>query len=190
MFLAILCIILQLKAHELVAPSGHDEDLPEDVDNFGMFQLYELFSKSTGVVHKLPDEAFSATTYYSDRYAPKNARIDMTEVKGNGIAWAAKNNKGDALTVDMKTSRIVTGVATQGRADDNQYVTRYSVEVSESGTEWESQGEFVGNFNHLTVTQVRFETPVFARFVKFTVLKYHSHASMRVDVLVYEPKYN
>jgi len=87
----------------------------------------------------------------------------------------------------MKTSHIVTGVATQGRADAVQYVTRYSVEVSESGTKWESFGNFVGNFDNLSVTRVRFKKPVLARFVKFTVLKHHSHPSMRVDVLVYKP---
>jgi len=186
MFFAFLCLTLQLKAHELVAP-GFNDDFPKDVDDFGIFRLHELFSESTGIVHELPDKALSATYSHDNNFLPNLARIDYTEVSGNGRSWAGLKGKVNVLTVDMKTSHIVMGVATQGRADSNQYVTSYSVEVSESGTKWEALGDFVGNFDNLSVTRVRFEKPVLARFVKFTVLKHYSYPSMRVDVLVYKP---
>jgi len=190
MFLPFLCVILQFKAHELVASAGDDDDHPENVDDFGIFRLYEVFSESTGIIHDLPDESLSATGSISEHYSPKLARIDVTEKRRDVWAWIGRAGKFDALTVDMITSHIVTGVATQGRADGGQWVTRYLVETSESGIEWESQGEFVGNFNHFSVTKGRFEIPVLARFVKFTVLDYHSYPAMRVDVLVYEPNDN
>jgi len=182
----ILYSVLQVQAHELVAPVYHNHDISQDGSELSVMQLSALFSKSRGIILDLPDGSFTATATASSAFLPKYARIDETEVHGNGIAWAGKVGSQNVLAVDMKTSYLVTGVAVQGRADAAQWVKRFSVSTSENGSNWVSQGTFNGNFDHLSVCRVRFKSPVLARFVKFIVLQYHVYPSMRVDVLVYD----
>jgi len=185
-FSIILYSVLQVQAHELVAPVYHNHDISQDGSELSVMQLYALFSKSRGIILDLPDGSFTATATHSSDFPPKYARIDETEVDGNGRAWIGKIGSLNVLTVDMKTSYLVTGVAVQGRVNTKQWVKRFSVLTSENGTKWVSQGTFNGNFDHLSVCRVRFISPVLARFVKFIVVDYHSHPSMRVDVLVYD----
>jgi len=189
-FSIILYSVLQVQAHELVAPVYHNHDISQDGSELSVMQLYALFSKSRGIILDLPDGSFTATATLSSTFLPKYARIDETEVHGNGhgngIAWAGKVGSQNVLAVDMKTSYLVTGVAVQGRADAAQWVKRFSVLTSENGSKWVSQGTFNGNFDHLSVCRVRFKSPVLARFVKFIVLQYHGYPCMRVDVLVYD----
>jgi len=185
-FSIILYSVLQVQAHKLVAPVYHNHDISQDGSELSVTQLYALFSKSRGIIHDLSDESLTATATYSSAFLPKYARIDETEVHGNGISWAGKAGSQNVLAVDMKTSYLVTGVAVQGRADAAQWVKRFSVLTSDNGTKWVFQGTFIGNFDQLSVCRVSFKSPVLARFVKFSVLDYHNHPSMRVDVLVYD----
>jgi len=166
------CIIL-IKAHELVAPDGEWRTHSEIV----MMQL--MFARSHGIVHALPDKAFTATDVHHANHAAHFARI--------GIAgyWAGTVGKTNAITVDMTTSYLVTGVATKG-IKANYYVKKYSIMTSQNGIIWRSQGLFLSNFDGATVCKVQFEKPVRARFVKLTVVDYVVHPSIMMDVLIYD----
>merc|ERR1719391_1389544 len=118
----------------------------------------------------LPDAAFSATQSHDANHGPQYARIGASMVSGKSHAWCAKETK-DALTVDLTTSYLITGVTTQGRGnwgtdETGQWVTSYSVRVSENGYDWVNMGRFVGNFDRETLCHVRFVEPVLARFVE------------------------
>jgi len=181
----LLFAALYIKAHELIAPAvrEHDNDWRKHIDDIGIMQLHGLFSRSRGIVHRLPDRAFSATDIHHETFAAKFARLNQET--GRGRYWAAKKGETNAITVDMTTSFLVTGVATRGVAS-TEYVRKYSVETSENGHTWRSHGFFVGNFDGATICRVRFNSPVFARFVRFKVLEFKNHPSMTLDVLVYE----
>ena len=86
--------------------------------------------------------------------------------------------KTNAVTVDLMTSYLVTGVATQGRAVAAEWVTEYSVDTSNCGLCWINRGNFVGNIDQQSICKAIFKKPVLARFVKFTVLKYHGYPSI------------
>lgn len=181
MILSIIsCTILLVHSHQLVAP-GFKDSWGEDAYEFNVMQLHALFSRSHGIIHTLPDAALSASHIHSD-FLAKFARINTEGF----AAWCGVKGAHNTLTVDMMTSYLVTGVVTKGRSGYSQYVSRYSLETSENGLKWVSHGEFVGNFNNINTCTVRFKTPVFARFVKFTVLKYNSYPMLKLDVLVYD----
>merc|ERR1719419_267315 len=171
-------------AHELVAPVDHDNGdkyIPE------VMWLLRLFSRSNGIAFDLPQEAFSATNSYSSNRLPKFAPINKHDVyAAKQDFWAGLKGSHNAVTVDLMTSYLVTGVVTQGNTHGSQWVTNYSVQTSDDGHIWVSQGAFVGNFDGQRLCKVRFSKPVLARFVKFTVVNYHGHPSMKVDVLVYK----
>jgi len=189
MLLLVLQVFALAMAHELVVPDADIEDSGEHIDDHinELIMLLGMFYSSSGIVSKLPDGSFTATDTYSG-FKVSSSRIGG-KTSGSNQAWAGIIGGDNELTVDLTTSRLVTGVATQGRGDDSKYkqwVTSYAVETSENGYDWVSQGHFKGNFDTQTVTRRRFGTPVIASFVRFTVLKYSSHPSMRLDVLVYE----
>jgi len=169
----VLSCILLVKAHELVAPKS-DSDTHNEI---AMMQL--MFSRSRGIVDSLPDRAFTATDVYHSNHAAHFVRI------GTAGYWAGSKGKTNAVTVDMTTSHLVTGVATKG-INAGYFVKEYSIMTSQNGINWRSQGTFVSNFDGATVCKVQFERPVRARFVKLTVLKYVNHPSITMDVLVYD----
>merc|ERR1711920_903205 len=92
------------------------------------------------------------------------------------------------IMVDLTKSRLVTGVATQGRGDavHQQWVTKYSIKTSENGKEWMDHESFGGNFDPETICQSRFDHPVLARYVKLNVVNYHNYPCLRWDVLAYK----
>jgi len=158
----------------------------DDEEFFTVDFLYSyMFSHSEGIILDLPDEALSSDTTGHDGHPPSYGRIGGDEPKG----WAGTRDVENIFTVDLISSHIVTGVATQGRSSDDhidQWVTSYSVETSVNGYDWTSHGNFVGNFDKYTVVERSFEVPVRAAFVRFKDLGYNGHPVMRVDVLVYE----
>merc|ERR1719466_254291 len=150
-----------------------------------MLELYGMFYRSSGIVMSLPDGALTSSEDNSVDYAIIYGRIGAEKVSGKAHAWCGKPDGEKIATVDLTSSYLVTGVATQGRGDAAaQWVTAYSVRTSENGYDWVYQGKFVGNFDPDTICQVRFEKPVIARFVEFTVLEAHGFPCMRFDVLV------
>jgi len=174
--IALYCVI-QIKAHELYAPARRVYD-SKPIGEIGIMGLLRLFSESHFIAAGLPDEAFSATDVHA-HHPVKYAKI------GAPSYWAGKPGGTNAITVDMTTSHLVTGVATKGvRADE--FVTLYEVHTSENRVHWRSHGVFPGNFDGATVCKVRLSQPVVARFVKFTIVKYKRYPSMKVEVLVYE----
>ena len=46
------------------------------------------------------------------------------------------NDKNQWIQVDLKEPTLVSGVDTQGRADYDQWVTRYKVQYSGDGKSW------------------------------------------------------
>jgi len=157
----------------------------DDEEFFTVDFLYSyMFSHSEGIILDLPDGALSSDTSHSSHPA-SYGRIGGDFPQG----WGGIIGKENIFTVDLISTRMVTGVATQGRSNDDQYdhwVTSYSVETSVNGYDWTSHGNFVGNFDRYTVVERSFDAPVRAAFVRFKVLGYNGHPIMRVDVLVYE----
>jgi len=179
----IVHLLVLAAAHQLVAPDNDFYDDGNKIDELTIFQLLGLFRSSNGIVEYLPDGAFSASKEFNGDHAAFYARIGRDHVKGKSHAWCSGYSMGEEITVDLTTSYLVTGVATQGRGDHSGMVTSYSVETSEDGHRWIAQGRFRGNFDKTTICRRRFNKPVLASFVKFTVLDFKDMSCMRLDVL-------
>jgi len=180
----LIAVLLALvESHQLTSI----DDLLESgmhLKELSIIQLLAIFHDSRGIVHTLPDEAFTCPIIWDDKLGCNFARIDRHKVPGK-FTWCGKKDENNQITVDLTTSHIVSGVATQGKWDSDQWVTSYAIETSEDGHYWEKHGRFRGNFDGDTICESRLELPVPARFVRFTAMEYKSHPCMRVDVLVY-----
>ena len=107
-------------------------------------------------------------------------------------AWSGTNAVGQWMSIDAGEEREVYGVVTQGRKDCcPQWVKSYKVDVYLSGSWVAVRNEagsstFTGNTDGNTQVQHRFSNSVTTRYVRFTVLSFHSHVtlSMRAGLLI------
>merc|ERR1719285_566995 len=110
----ILFFIVFAKKNELVVPC--DDDYKSDLfkDELGFLQMFQMFFDSSGEILNLPDEAITSSDAHSPNHAPKYSRMGVPKVDGKSHGWCAKDIKSSHIMVDLTTSSMVTGVATQG----------------------------------------------------------------------------
>ncbi|KAL9970212.1 hypothetical protein ACROYT_G022549 [Oculina patagonica] len=104
--------------------------------------------------------------------------------------WAARiNDVNQWYQVDLGSKYTkVTGVATQGRGDHPQWVTRYKLQFGIDGVNfhyYRKQGqdkEFVANADQNTVVYHALIPPVITRYIRFRPRAWHGHISMRLEV--------
>ena len=77
---------------------------------------------------RLVPGSFSASTYYNHYLAPWHGRLN------HRWSWSARYRRhGQWMQVSFGGSSTVKGIATQGRQDANQWVTRYTISRSMDG---------------------------------------------------------
>lgn len=89
----------------------------------------------------VPNEAFSASSWYDVDHEPWLARLYSREGEG---AWCALENDGaQYLQVDLGQVHIITGVATQGKYEISEWairfrawVTNFSLAFSDDQMSW------------------------------------------------------
>ena len=78
---------------------------------------------------RIVDGAFSASTYYNHHLAPWLGRINSIR------SWSARvKNARQWLQISLGNIARVTGIATQGRRDATQFVTRYVLSYGDGTT--------------------------------------------------------
>ena len=86
---------------------------------------------------KIPDDAITASSYYSSDYKPSDGRLKR--VGSYNCSWTStKAGKiGSWLQVDLGQLTTVTGIATQGTCRDQDFwVKSYSVSYSNESNSW------------------------------------------------------
>ena len=96
----------------------------------------------------ITDAAISASTYYSSNvisHKPQLARLHWT-ILGTYQGWVAKTlNANQWLQIDLGKMQFISGVATQGRHKDSQWVKHYWLQHSNDGVTWNNyQSKKVG----------------------------------------------
>jgi len=137
----------------------------------------------------VPGAAFSSSSSHDAKHVPARARLNIhADSKGNG-AWAAKTNNGKQwLQIDFGELVRVTKVATQGRQDSDQWVTKFTLSYSVDGIHWVEYKEnsvtwvFSSNRDRNTVVEHLLVIAFNARFVRFHPKSWHNHICMRAEV--------
>ena len=79
----------------------------------------------------------TASSKWNANYGPENARLHFHPVSGRQGAWVARvQNVNQWLQVDFGVEMQVTRIATQGRQNKNQYVTKYTLRYSLDKSHW------------------------------------------------------
>jgi len=105
----------------------------------------------------------------------------------SGKAWSAtKDEPGQWLQMDMGKEYQIVGTVLRGMSREKQWVTKYKVEYSTDGADYENLGsEFSGS---RWWARNELPWPVLARYVRVIVEKWHKHISTRAAVLICRPK--
>jgi hypothetical protein len=134
---------------------------------------------------------------------PKYDKCKASSVKGNGkvgkgkygqgrlgsnFSWtAAKNKTGEWWQFDLGEKREVCGIETRANGNDKgQRVTKYSVDVSEDGEDWEEiddGADFNGNLGPNSVHESRFKKSELGRYVRIYPQRWIGGVSMRAGVV-------
>ncbi|XP_076039175.1 lactadherin-like isoform X2 [Oratosquilla oratoria] len=109
----------------------------------------------------------------------------------NGRAWCAgRKAAGEWVLVDLGVPAKVTGVLTQGKGDDEEWVTTYQVSYSLDAYHWHyarndynDKKVFQGNTDSHRTRHNFLDPPIEGRFVRIHVLDWHNHPSLRLELL-------
>ncbi|XP_015751576.1 PREDICTED: contactin-associated protein-like 5 [Acropora digitifera] len=138
---------------------------------------------------EIPNEAVKASSFWSSGYEPWQARLNNVRTSGSSGSWAAvKNVIGQYLQIDLGKERVVNKIATQGRPSAHHWVKSYKLLFSSNGANWnEYQNNgvvkvFTANSNRGTIVSHKLSPRISTRYVRFSVLSWHRHICMRVEL--------
>ena len=130
-----------------------------------------------GTVRNVPESQRSYSSIYQNSAIGKGYARSMLNSK---LTWAAgSGTQGQYVQMDAGLEMELVGVATQGRADWDQWVTAYNVSTSTDGSTFTSVGSYTGNTDRSTIVHRFFATPVRARWVRIQPTSWHGYISMR-----------
>ena len=87
----------------------------------------------------ISDAQISASSEWDANHAAKQGRLHFQAVPGKAGSWSAKvNNVSEWLQIDLGNQHTkVTRVATQGRNAYSQWVTKYKLQYSDDGVNFQ-----------------------------------------------------
>ncbi|KAL5021262.1 hypothetical protein ScPMuIL_000417 [Solemya velum] len=92
--------------------------------------------------HYVADDQLAASSEYNNKdynYGPERARLGSVTNGLDDGAWSAHvNNVYQFVQVEFDNVKLVTEIATKGRANHTEMVTRYYVDYSTDGFDWKA----------------------------------------------------
>ena len=144
----------------------------------------------------ISDAQISASSEYNANYAAKQGRLHFLAVPGKAGSWSAKtNNVNQWLQIDLGNQHTkVTRVATQGRNDYSQWVTKYKLQYSDNGVNFKyyrENGAIKVSYAFLKETNIDY---IFnSQDIKNTLIyeiKSLKHIEFLYTIKYVSPKYN
>jgi len=131
---------------------------------------------------RIREGALTSSSSYS-YLTPKYSRLH------GYYSWSARTNDlNQWLQIYFVVSTRVTGIATQGRHNSNQWVTKYSLQYSTDGQRFTTYRQggttkvFNGNSDRQNVVFQTIIKPFSAKYVRIRPTKWYGWISMRVEI--------
>ncbi|XP_038047394.1 uncharacterized protein LOC119721398 isoform X2 [Patiria miniata] len=138
----------------------------------------------------IPDTSIETSSVLGPEYGNSQSRLNAQASAAMKGCWApALNNKDQYVQVDLGKPTLVTGVSVQGCKDEERWVTKFKVELSQDEKNWkEAQNKqggtiFYGNTDSDSAVQVFFQEESKAQFMRITVEEWNKDIGLRFDVL-------
>ncbi|XP_015750272.1 PREDICTED: uncharacterized protein LOC107326864 [Acropora digitifera] len=131
---------------------------------------------------RIPPGRLTASTYYSSGYAPWYGRLNSI------YSWGVRSNRhGEWFQVNFLETRVIKGVATQGRQNGNYWVKSYTIgySVDEMTFTMYKQGRgvkvFDGNSDRHTIVYHQFIKPFTAVNVRIYPKSWYGWICLRAE---------
>ncbi|CAH3028258.1 unnamed protein product, partial [Porites evermanni] len=135
----------------------------------------------------------TASSQWDGNHSPDRARLNIPAIGTYRGAWAVapdQVNQNQWILVDLRIKTRITYVATQGRADDVQWIKKYKLQFGDDGSSFEGfkqEGEnvdkvFLGNSDSGTVVTHVLIPPIKARYVRLLPVEWHNYISLRTEL--------
>jgi len=109
-------------------------------------------------------------------------------------AWSSRYNRIDQyITIDLEATRTVGGVVTQGRKNNNQWVTSFTAKYSLDNKTYKDidfNYKFHANWDRNTKVTNLFNIPITARYIRIYPKSWYRHMSMRAAVILATNKFS
>jgi len=138
------------------------------------------------------DRQITASSQLDANHAAIQGRLNLKAAGNKAQSWSAiSNDLSQWLQVDLDSANTkVTGVATQGRNDPPQWVTKYKLHYSNDGVNFHyytkpiqiGNKDFAGNSDGDTVVYHELNPPIRTYYIRFLPGAWHGHISMRVEL--------
>ncbi|KAL2099694.1 hypothetical protein ACEWY4_004088 [Coilia grayii] len=126
------------------------------------------------------DAMLSASSSQSGK-GPALARLNSAS------CWMPSTPSNSWIQVDLGASKKVTGVVVQGCPAADHWVTKFKIQSSTDGTQWndyiEDGGVFTGSMDRTTPETQLLGTPVSVRYIRVLPLEWNGQAGLRFDIL-------
>ena len=88
---------------------------------------------------EISDEQLSASSEWDRNHGAKRGRLNIAKQGSLPAAWSSRrNDQNQWIQIDLRTHYTkVTAVATQGRGDWDQWVTKYRLQYGHDGEKFE-----------------------------------------------------
>ncbi|XP_030844023.1 EGF-like repeat and discoidin I-like domain-containing protein 3 [Strongylocentrotus purpuratus] len=141
----------------------------------------------------IPDSSLTASSEYNADHGAKRGRLNLARVGNLRGAWSARPTDAKPwIQVDLADIYRITSVATQGRQDENQWVTSYRLACSTDGTTFYTvQGIsaypravriFTGNADRNTIVTNTLPVSQICRYVRLMPVSWYGHISLRMEI--------
>lgn len=134
----------------------------------------------------IPDSRIIASSSWDDNHSPALGRLWLRRNDPLMGAWSSKsNNDYQWIQVDLGRVTRVTGIATQGRQDFDQWVESYILRYSLDGNVFTSHNRgnaFTGNNDQNTAVKHALRPPIIASYIRIHPQSWHKHISMRLEL--------
>ena len=112
---------------------------------------------------RIANYQITASSTWKDGTRAYFGRLNGDPVVGisNGVWTPSSHNKDQWIQVNLGIPRLITGIITQGRHGRDEWVTRYKVQYTDDGVNWQYVVD--GQQNEM----VNFSIQLFCRSFKF-----------------------
>ncbi|XP_040912296.1 contactin-associated protein-like 5 [Toxotes jaculatrix] len=158
--------------------------------------LYKEMRRDTcnsPLVSILPQSSFQSSSQSSISYSAHNAKLNRRDGAGG---WSPMvTDQEPWLQVDLRDRKEVTAVATQGRYESSDWVSKYLLLYSDTGQAWKQYRQedgiwrFVGNMNSEAAVQNKLSHSVRTRFLRFVPLDWNPSGWVGLRVEAYGCSY-
>uniref|UniRef100_A0A3B3ZSN5 Contactin associated protein-like 5a n=1 Tax=Periophthalmus magnuspinnatus TaxID=409849 RepID=A0A3B3ZSN5_9GOBI len=156
-----------------------------------LFCVLVTDSCSSPLISSLPQSSFQSSSQSSYSYGAQQAKINRRDGAGG---WSPMvTDREPWLQLDLRERMEVTAVSTQGRANSQDWVSRYMLLYSDTGQAWkqyrQEDGTFEGNTNAEGVVQNRLSQPVRTRFLRLVPVDWNRSGWIGLRLEVYGCSY-